>query len=125
MLSDDGVIVQFTPMIAPTYDVSDVMKAHSAAGLELISRVPFIWLKSDRDKKQSGGNVINVYETMIVSKKQGKSTTMYLSAMPDASNVIVAPVSTFFVSTILVLCICFVNRLCTSCDLSFNACFVC
>ena len=125
MLADDGIIVQFTPMIAPTYDVSDVMTAHSAAGLDLISRVPFIWLKSDRDNKQSGGNVINGYETMIISKKQGKSTTMNLSAMPDASNVIAAHVSTFFVSTMLVSCICFVNRSFTSCHLSFNSCFVC
>ena len=94
-MSDDGIIIQFAPMMASTYDVSDVMKAHIAAGLDMISKVPFILLKSDRDKKQSGGNVVCGYEVMIISKRTGKTATMNLSAMADASNVIAAPVSPY------------------------------
>ena len=100
MLADDGIIIQFSPMMGSSYDVSDVMKAHTENGLDMISKVPFIWLKSDRDKKQSGGNVVCGYEVMIISKKTGKTATMNLSAMADASNVIVASVSPYIFSTI-------------------------
>jgi hypothetical protein len=82
-------------MMGSSYDVSDVMKAHTENGLDMISKVPFIFLKTDRDKKQSGGNVVCGYEVMVVSKRTGKTATMNLSAMADASNVIAAPVSPY------------------------------
>jgi hypothetical protein len=99
-MSDDGIIIQFAPMKGSTYDISHVMNAHIAAGLDIISKMPFMWLKSDRDKKQSGGNAVCGYEVMVISKKTGKTATMNLSAMADASNVIVAPVSIYLFSTI-------------------------
>ena len=124
-MSDDGIILQFAPMMASTYAVSDVMNAHIGNGLDMISKVPFILLKSDRDKKQSGGNVVCGYEVMIICKKTGKTATMNLSAMADASNIIVAPVSPYIFSTIYLLCIWFVNKPYNSCALSVNSSFVC
>ena len=92
MLSDTGVLVQFAPFMGKTYTIVDVIRWHKSADMDIIGKVPFIWLKSNRATKQRGGNVTNGYEVIVASKKKGKSTSMDLKHKSDNSNVFVAPV---------------------------------